>query len=221
FEVLSGAEDFEVPDILHEGEQFRGMVSRSDVPRQVVVRGMLWGTRIERTVRASRSFSRATAAFVFSEDEHTDLSEDEMMTVAMFGRAVSPVTSYLAIEPGVRPSTIGLDELGLIGRGAGGGGSSGSSFGMGSRGKARQYTLRELVEARYKRCINMHQPAPGWSLGLQVEATYREIVDVIPKRAATTPLDRCIVEGVWKTRLTWNFQSKRKTHALAFKAPTP
>jgi len=217
FEVVSGAEDFEVPDVLHEGEQFRGMVSRTDVPRQVVVRAMLWGTQVERTIRASRPFSRSTAAFVFSEDEHTELTDSEMMTVAMFGRAVSPVTSYLATEPGVRPSTIGLGELGLIGRGSGGGGSAGSSFGYGGMGAARKYTLRELVDARYKRCINTHSPAPGWSLGLQVEATYREIVDVIPERPATTPLDRCIVEGVWHTRLTWNFNNRRKTHALAFK----
>ena len=33
-----------------------------------------------------------------------------MMVLARRGRAVSPVTSYLAIEPGVRPSTEGLEE---------------------------------------------------------------------------------------------------------------
>ena len=32
-----------------------------------------------------------------------------MMVLARHGRAVSPVTSYLAIEPGVRPSTEGIE----------------------------------------------------------------------------------------------------------------
>ncbi len=43
-----------------------------------------------------------------------------MMVLARHGRAVSPVTSYLAIEPGVRPSTEGLNEgeLGSIGMAA-------------------------------------------------------------------------------------------------------
>jgi len=58
-----------------------------------------------------------------------------MMPLALYGGAVSPVTSYLAIEPGVHPSTEGLDEmegvgfggLGLIGHGAGGGGKSETS----------------------------------------------------------------------------------------------
>lgn len=35
-----------------------------------------------------------------------------MLALAFLGRAVSPVTSYLAIEPGVRPSTAGVPGRG-------------------------------------------------------------------------------------------------------------
>ena len=49
------------------------------------------------------------SALVFGSNVLDELSEPEMMTLAMKGGAVSPVTSYLAIEPGVRPSTEGLD----------------------------------------------------------------------------------------------------------------
>ena len=57
-----------------------------------------------------KRFTRATAAFVFSHDQHKGLSNAEMMRVAKLGRAVSPVTSYLAIEPGVRPSRAGIER---------------------------------------------------------------------------------------------------------------
>jgi hypothetical protein len=73
----------------------------------------------------SPAFSRVAAAFVFGEDRHGELSREEMLALAFFGRAVSPVTSYLAIEPGVRPSRIGI-----VGRGEGSG--TGAGFGAGS-----------------------------------------------------------------------------------------
>ncbi len=53
--------------------------------------------------------ARLWAALVFGSDLLDDLTEPEMMVLARRGRAVSPVTSYLAIEPGVRPSTEGLE----------------------------------------------------------------------------------------------------------------
>src|SRR6185503_12383532 len=53
---------------------------------------------------------RLWSALVFGSPLVWELSEPEMMTLALKGGAVSPVTSYLAIEPGVRPSTDGLEE---------------------------------------------------------------------------------------------------------------
>ncbi|MCA9661609.1 MAG: proprotein convertase P-domain-containing protein [Myxococcales bacterium] len=211
------AEGLDVPSVLREGEGFRAMVARAKAPRRVVVRGMLWGEEVRREVRATRAFSQATAAFVFSEDEYDDLSDDEMMRVARFGRAVSPVTSYLATEPGVRPSTIGLD---LVGMGSGGGGASGSSIGFGGAGgraHRKSFTLEELVAPGVARCKAEHRASPTWRLDLRVETTSREIVDVIPSRPATTPLDACVVEAIWETELSWNFTSERELRPLALR----
>ncbi len=205
--------DLDVPDVLHEGEGVRLMTHAASVPGEVVVSGMLWGTTVRRKVRASQAFSRATAAFVFSEDEHHDLTEAEMMTVAMYGKAVSPVTSYLATEPGVRPSSIGLLHS-LVGTGRGGGGSAHGAMGYGGLGNAKPFTLEELVAKPLKTCIDMHHPATNWSLDFDVESTYREIVDVIPKRGLQTAMDRCAVEAVWKAQLTWNFKREREMHSL-------
>src|SRR6187397_1969489 len=79
----------------------------------------------------------------------------EMMTLAMYGGAVSPVTSYLAIEPGVRPSTEGLTE------GEGGGGR-GFGIGLGRAGMThvtgnvspinRQAFLEQALRAEWGRC---------------------------------------------------------------------
>jgi len=62
--------------------------------------------------------TRSSLPLVLFEMERDELSEDEMMTLAMGGGAVSPVTSYLAIEPGVRPSTEGLEWGRMGGSGA-------------------------------------------------------------------------------------------------------
>ncbi len=208
---------WDVPDVLAEGQGVRVMTRASEVPRQAVISGMLWGTTIRRTVRATQAFSRATAAFVFSEDEHDDLSEAEMMTVAMFGRAVSPVTSYLATEPGVRPSTAGINYS-LVGRGGGGGGAGYGGIGRGSGRNPRSYTLEELVSKGIQKCMSKHQPGPSWKLELKVESTLQEIVDVIPQRKPASAMDTCAVEAVWNTRLSWNFKHERKLHPLVLKS---
>ncbi|MEZ4380080.1 MAG: VIT domain-containing protein [Nannocystaceae bacterium] len=211
------AGDLDAPKTLREGEGFRAMVARAKAPRRVVVRGMLWGEEVRREVRATRAFSQATAAFVFSEDEYDDLSDEEMMRVARFGRAVSPVTSYLATEPGVRPSPIGLELVGT-GQGGGGAGMGGLGLGHGRVGsKRRAQTLAELVAPGVARCKARHAPRPGWSLDLGVETTSREIVDVIPSRPATAPLDACVVEAVWETALSWNFTSERELRPLTLR----
>jgi len=61
-------------------------------------------------VKPDTSGEQLWSALVFGSPAMYELNEQEQMTLAMKGRAVSPVTSYLAIEPGVRPSTEGLDR---------------------------------------------------------------------------------------------------------------
>ena len=95
---------------LPEGEAIeRFAIDRNAVP-WAEIEGKLWGTRVAHRLFPAAGEARLWAALVFGSDLLEDLTEPEMMVLARRGRAVSPVTSYLAIEPGVRPSTEGLEE---------------------------------------------------------------------------------------------------------------
>ena len=119
--VLS--DDDIVPHVLEEGQSVRFMAMRDRFPGQLTVTGKLWAKNFRRTVTTNPLFSRATAAWVFSHGQSDGLSFREQMRLAMMGRAVSPVTSYLAIEPVVRPSQFGLvrEDPSLAGYGRGSG----------------------------------------------------------------------------------------------------
>lgn len=194
----------EPPGRLLEGHAFGYMQQVTDAPRRVVFRGRIWSKPWTHTVRTSATYDRATAAFVFSEDEYGGLSGAEQLKVARFGRVVSPVTSYLAIEPGVRPSTEGLER----GSGAGFGGRAHrvARIRAGRAGVALPPlpTIASLMTAGMKRCTDQHRPAAGWSIELDVETTGVEIVDVIAGGEASA-LRSCLVEVTWKIELPDEF----------------
>lgn len=85
-------------DVLREGAGVRVMIDTGDkpAPDRVTLTGTLWSDPYRKVIPVGAPFSIATAAFVFGGDEHHDLSEAEQMVVALKGRAVSPVTSYVA-----------------------------------------------------------------------------------------------------------------------------
>ena len=194
----------EPPERLLEGQSFGYMKQVPDAPRRVVFRGRIWSRPWTHTVKTSATYDRATAGFVFSEDEYGGLSDDEQLKVAKFGRVVSPVTSYLAIEPGVRPSVDGLEH------------GSGAGFGGRGRRVARVRaaragasppplpTIASLMPEGIKRCSELHHPAPGWNVELDVETTGVEIVDVIGRGKASA-LRACLVEEVWSVELPDEF----------------
>lgn len=169
--------------------------AKGDQVNQVVLTGEIWAQPFRRVVRVSPGFSRVAAAFVFGEDRHGELSREEMLALAFFGRAVSPVTSYLAIEPGVRPSTIGI-----VGRGEGSGTGSGFGSGSGRMGGGRTPpNLARLLAPAAQECLRTHARA-GERVALRVETTSHEVVDVLivsgPPAAA-----RCVAEAAWALRL--------------------
>jgi len=206
----------EVPTRMPEGSAYGFMIKSTEAPPRLRVQGKIWGRTFRRTIRANRRFGTATAAFVFSEDEHQSLTREQMMTVAMRGRAVSPVTSYLATEPGVRPSTIGLE---LVGTGSGGGGSGAGTIGLGSAGMLghgrmpKAWTLAELIDDGLDACVAQHDPPNDWRVELNIESTFYEVVDVIPV-SGDAAMRACLVEAAWELELTWNFKDERTTHAL-------
>jgi hypothetical protein len=137
-----------------------------------------------------------------------ELTEEEMMPLALRGQAVSPVTSYLAIEPGVRPSTEGLEfgEGVWVGRDR--------SIGRG-RGRRRlwprsgsgstEFTriLRDALLASWKACGGGDR-----SIAVDVETTFREVVDVRLQRSVPPAPDaeRCFEEAAWAIDLPVAFR---------------
>jgi subtilisin-like proprotein convertase family protein len=198
-------------DVLSEGSGRRVVVEVNGRKLdQVVLAGEIWSQPFRRAVRVSPGFSRVAAAFVFGEDRHGELSREEMLTLAFFGRAVSPVTSYLAIEPGVRPSTAGIDREMMGGSGFGSGsGSSGSR----SRSISRP-DLAKLLAPAAEACLRAH-PVGKERVALRVETTLDEVVDVViaggPRAAAT-----CVAEAAWALRLPDAFIHERDVYEVSY-----
>ena len=178
---------------LHEGDGLRLMFDKTAAPTRVTLTGKLWSDPVRREVNVTTPFSMQTAAFVFGADAHQGLTEAEMMKVAMFGRAVSPVTSYVAAEPGVRPSTIGLQlgGYGTIGHGSGGG----SGYGAGASRRTPNFS--SLVDTAS--CVASVRPTAPWDVMLSVETTRDEVADV--ELAAPSAMATCLAEIVWAIRL--------------------
>ena len=215
FDLKDGAYDDTIPAVLREGAGLRLVVRARTAPSRVELTGMIWGDRFKRVVTTDAAFSKAAAAWVFAEDDHGELSPDEMMKVAMMGKAVSPVTSYVAFEPGTRPSTIGL-----IGRG---GEEMGGGFGFGHGGAAGGGIGRvrpdpmALVATAAKKCVAIHTPVAGWQVVVALESTYDEVVDVVTETAAAPALTSCLVEAVWAVQLTSAYDEPRDTFTLTFR----
>ncbi len=199
---------------LHEGDGVRLMRDDPTLPAQVAITGKLWSDPIRKVVAVDPTFSTKTAAFVFGEDQHHDLSDGEMRRVATLGRAVSPVTSYLATEPGVRPSTEGIGWAAL-GTGADGG-LLGHGSGTGSGYGSPERDLEELIDL--STCVARLRPTEPWSITLEVERTGHEIVDVIARSAGL--MVPCLVETVWALKLDeTEFYAGRHTRTVTLRGP--
>ena len=137
----------------------------------------------------------------------------ELVSGRFRGRAVSPVTSYLATEPGVRPSVDGLEEaigesFGLGGTGMGGGGG-----GMG-RIPVKPPTLASLLAKDIEHCLKTHVPTGAYQLTLAVETTRVEIVDVETRTSTHAPLRDCMTEATWSLQLPDAEWQERMDHTI-------
>lgn len=187
-----------LPDRLEEGDGLREMHMLAKAPTRVRLRGKIWARPFVREVTATLPFSKATAAFVFSHDMHDPLSAEEQFRLAMTAGAVSPQTSYLAIEPGVRPSTIGLEGIGRgFGSGAGGMGRSHRARPPRIRAAA-SFDLRGAIAEQIAACEKAHQPPADWEVDLDLHLTFEEIVDI---DAPAEPMAQCLAEAAWTVAL--------------------
>lgn len=207
----------EVPQVLDEGQGYEHLLFTQRDVSWVRVEGELWSKRVERVLHPDAAAGKRWAALAFGSSLLGELSEPEMMKLALAGAAVSPVTSYLAIEPGVRPSTEGL-EHGTVGFGSGFG-SGAPSLRMGATstlGRAppldREKWLKDALGTSFAACGGKAGTAT-----ISLETTFAEVVDVarVTLPAPRDPvLERCVSEAAWDLVLPPQFDAEWTTWAV-------
>jgi Vault protein inter-alpha-trypsin domain len=212
---LSGR--FTAPEVLEEGKGLDHFVIADNPTARVDIDGELWSKPLHLSFTPTAEQGKLDAALFFGSPLLSELSEPEQMKLAMLGRAVSPVTSYLAIEPGVRPSTEGLEDgEGAFGFGSGAGGGAHTvglaslrALGHGTGNDKEKWLQGEIVTAA-KTC------APAAKLvNAELETTYDEIVDVVHVEVAPTrdaKAESCLREAIWKLTLPGMFTGQFEGH---------
>jgi hypothetical protein len=213
--------NFVAPDVLDEGAGIEHFAIADSATSRVELSGELWSRPIRASMTPSAEQGKLAAALVFGSHLWSDLSEPEQMKLALLGGAVSPVTSYLAIEPGVRPSNEGLD-WGTLGHGSGMG--VGQGFGMGHGRLGGNHTARVDKNAWLTTKLRgfLRTCAPQASeVAASLESTLDEVVEVGavqlgPVRDAKG--EACVREEIWKLALPGaTFDSPLETHAISAK----
>jgi hypothetical protein len=200
---LSGT--FIAPEMLGEGEGIEHFVLADTGTTRVEITGELWSKPLRAVAMPTAEQGKLASALIFGSSLWSDLSEDEQMKVALLGGAVSPVTSYLAIEPGVRPSNEGLDwgtvgHADGIGLGQGFGNGHGRMAGSGTR---RTVDKNAWLRAQLLSAMRMCSPSSR-AVTATLEATLDEIVDVGPVELSPShdaKNESCVREELWKITL--------------------
>jgi hypothetical protein len=203
-----GSQDDSPPTTLDEGEGYSRLFVGSRAVDWLRVEGELWSKSVQQVIHSDKAWSKRWAALVFGSPLLDLLSEPEMEKLAVLGGAVSPVTSYLAIEPGVRPSTEGLDW----GTGSGmGHGASTPSVRIGatrSSGRAQPFDrnrwLQSRIAAAYGSC------GGTGSATVALETTVAEIADVtkIEIESKDALVQRCFEQAIWDLALPAGFDEE-------------
>lgn len=205
-----------LPESLDEGQSIEHLAFGDGPTHAALLEGELWSKPVHKALFATPSQKRLWAGLVFGTELLWSLTEDEQMPLAMLGGVVSPVTSYLAIEPGVRPSTEGLEEgEGGLGQGIGLGsiGTIGHGAGAGGAGFSFDHLewLRNELSAQRRRCGITSKTR------LVLETTAREVVDVVVDAPDESPDGRaCFAEAGWALDLPEDFRRSHETYELSF-----
>ena len=211
FAASGASATLDIPEVMAEGASIEQLAIEDRSIDKVTFTGELWSKSYRATFAPTAAENKRWSGFVFGSPVLDQLSEDEMMPLAKRGRVVSPVTSYLAIEPGVRPSTEGLEWDGVGGGGGGAGGGIGlghvGSIGHGSgRADNRAKILTAALSKAAKTC------AASGTVKAVVENTVSEIVDVRGveiESARDAKVESCIVEELWAFDLPTSFFGAR------------
>lgn len=201
---------FVAPASLAEGAALEHLAIEKAGVAQITLKGELWSRPVKVSAAPSAEEAKLWSALVFGSELQGELSDAEAMKLAMHGRAVSPVTSYLAIEPGVRPSTEGLEPNEGVGHGSAIG--AGQGFGYGHGRLSGQHASRTDRQAFLDRALGAARDAcqARGEAAATIEATLAEIVDV--RDVALTPRDvkaeACVAERLWAVALTAAFDEE-------------
>lgn len=195
------------PDSLGEGEGINDLHFQPAVTPSIEVKGELWSTPISAVFASNATEEKLWAGLTIGSSLVHGLKDPEIASLAFKGGVVSPMTSYLAVEPGVRPSTEGLEwgtgGLGMSGIGSGGGGM-GTGIGFGKIG-LQPDRLKFLKDAIAKVAASCGVADPR----TRVETTLAEIVsvDVATKAPATDKAKACLRDGVFELELPTYFNA--------------
>lgn len=196
------------PNTLDEGQGIADLHLPKTALNTVKITGELWATPLEKVFGRDDAENQRWAGLFFGTSSYSEITEEEMMPLAMLGKVVSPVTSYLAIEPGVRPSTEGLDEFegSGFGIGFGSGRSGGVLRGAGTMRypDGKEAFLRRELDKGLTKCGGQGRHAKT-----TLETTLAEIVAVqasIEGEAATSTLSKCFEESIWELYLRSDFR---------------
>jgi hypothetical protein len=203
-----------LPAWIAEGQGVDELFVAASTSSEVRVQGELWAEPLSFSARSSPAREKLWAGLVFGSSVLGELSEAEMMPLALLAGAVSPVTSYLAIEPGVRPSTEGLEPEERLHRVRSPTLRMGGTLAGQGRGLAldREAFLRDQLGPEWRRCGG----APG-AATLMLETTLNEIVSVAVQEnppSGDPILVSCMEEAVWSLLLPSGFAEEWAPYAV-------
>jgi hypothetical protein len=213
-------ENMIAPMELREGERFEHFAIEPKDVAHLEIKGELWSRPVSFRFAPTESQAKLWSALVFGSLVMTELDEAEMMKLATKGGAVSPVTSYLAIEPGVRPSTEGLEpHEGSFGVGMGHGFSVRPGALFGGRAAVLDDPRHELHEAALdalRRC-----GARATRATFTLETTSTEIVDVgaVTLSPASASTSHCVSEKMWDATLSRAFTFEHESWSVDASVP--
>jgi hypothetical protein len=194
------------PATLDEGKAFSYLGLVGWEAPAIEARGELWARPVRVSLRPDATETRVWSALVFGTELSDELSGREMMVLARHGGAVSPVTSYLAIEPGVRPSTEGLEE----GQQGASSYSRGYAGGLGEGAAAAPSTfdhrafLRDAAQTAWRSC------GGDGAVEVAIETTLVEIAEVTVRGARILEAGACLREALWQLELPAPFHDRWK-----------
>jgi hypothetical protein len=194
------------PRELPEGSGLERLLVADRPVRHLKLEGELWSRPFREIVTPSRDHAELWAGLVFGTHLLDRLSKGEMTRLAMHGRVVSPVTSLLAAEPGVRPTeAVDPGEFGTFGTCCGeflpkyGGGGYGRRY---VSPVDPQSWLEQQLRDALTQCS-----APAADATVELETTRAEIADVTWVRIhdADPTAHDCVREGFWGLELPHAF----------------